>query len=286
MPRQNILLCYPFEQKRIEKWLKKDNYFYVQPKLDGDRMIANIHSDRVQLLSSEGNDRNYSLPHIVEELEKNIRIFHARGIYTLDGEAYNHELSFEEIRSITSRTKNLHTDHTKINFHVFDHDVPYTYFEDRYAELTFLPVTTFSNSYVRLVPSNAVRNLQEFYSAYKNFLSLGYEGIIARNRYLLYEHKRSTNILKYKPKKKDSYRIVAILEEQTIYGEPKDIAGSILLSDPEGNQFSVSAGMNDEEKKLIWENRDSLIGTMAEVHYQATTSSGVPKFATDIKVKI
>jgi hypothetical protein len=44
--------------------------------------------------------------------------------------------------------------------------------------------------------------------------------------------------------------------------------------------------MNDEEKKLIWENRDSLIGTMAEVHYQATTSSGVPKFATDIKVKI
>ena len=65
--RTGIMLCYPFETKRLEKW---GNKFLIQPKLDGDRCRA-IFSEygAVTLYSSEGNIIN-SVPHIQAQLEE------------------------------------------------------------------------------------------------------------------------------------------------------------------------------------------------------------------------
>jgi hypothetical protein len=54
--RTGIMLCYPFEEKRLNKW---GNKFLLQPKLDGDRCRAIFDEyGKVKLLSSEENEFN------------------------------------------------------------------------------------------------------------------------------------------------------------------------------------------------------------------------------------
>jgi len=110
---RGIMKAYPFEEKRLAKWQPP---YIVQPKYDGVRCRAVSTGTRrgyYFLLSSEENVI-FSVPHINEALDR-------LGIDTeLDGELYCHEMKFEEIVSITSRTVNIHPDHRRIDFHVFD----------------------------------------------------------------------------------------------------------------------------------------------------------------------
>src|SRR5574343_213913 len=111
--RANIMLCYPFEEKRLNRW--GVSHVIVQPKLDGERCRAIITNGQVQLLSSEMNEI-FSVPHITEELSY---IFKDTKI-ELDGELYCHGMDFPSIHSIVSRKENLHSDYSKIQFHIFD----------------------------------------------------------------------------------------------------------------------------------------------------------------------
>ena len=52
--RKGIMLCYPFEEKRLNKWAPP---YLVQPKLDGERMRAILDTEgKCTLLSSEENE--------------------------------------------------------------------------------------------------------------------------------------------------------------------------------------------------------------------------------------
>jgi ATP-dependent DNA ligase len=104
--RSGIMLCYPFEEKRLLKWDCRS--VLVQPKLDGERCRAVITNGNVQLLTSENNEI-YSAPHIVEALSANFK----EETIELDGELYIHNADFSEIHSIRGRTVNLHEDYER-----------------------------------------------------------------------------------------------------------------------------------------------------------------------------
>ncbi len=88
--RKGIMLCYPMEEKRLEKW---DSWPVIcQPKLDGLRCKAEIStSGQVFLVSSEENPF-FSVPHIVRSLRDRKDLWGK----TLDGELYSKKLSFEQ----------------------------------------------------------------------------------------------------------------------------------------------------------------------------------------------
>src|SRR5574343_1381655 len=109
MTRKGIQLCYPFEEKRLSKWTPP---YAVQPKYDGVRCRALKLADTYLLLSSEENI--IYLPHITEALND------LKLDYEFDGELYRHNLAFEQINSVTSRTVNPHHDAYQIEFHIFD----------------------------------------------------------------------------------------------------------------------------------------------------------------------
>ena len=270
--RKGIQLAYPFEEKRLRTW---PTPWIVQPKLDGERCRALIDQNgRATLLSSEENIIT-SVPHIVHALEElglsNIE---------LDGELYTHGMPFEEIHSRVGRTVNLHEDYKDIEYHIFDivSDDPQSSRIIRTVQL--VPDT----DYLRAVEFWLAYSLNALMERYDNIVVDGYEGFIVRNAFAPYVRKRSTSMMKFKPKKFDYYQIVAAEEEISIHGDLKNALGALVLSGAEGGVFRVGTGFTREQRIELWKQRYELPGKIAEVKYQHLTEKKVPRFPVFVSI--
>jgi len=269
--RTGIQLCYPFEERRLLN--PKFGWSWpviVQPKLDGERMraLCNPGTSIEPFLLSSTERIILSMSHIQKELSI------IRNIIELDGELYSHGWDFDKINSIVSRTKNFHEDSDKISYHIFDivSDKPQI---KRLIELLNL-FKKYSFNHLKLVPSIPCHSLQEIMQQYNYFLEQGYEGIIIRYIKSPYVRKRSRFILKFKPKKTDIYKIIDIIEGS---GEHTGMVGSFVCQGFDITKFKVSAGeFNHSDRKIIWENRKSVIGKFLLISYQNLTSNQTPRF--------
>lgn len=273
---RGVMKCYPFEEKRLAKWQPP---YIVQPKYDGIRCRAiqletGLKGNEYLLLSSEENII-YSVPHIPEVLS------HTGIKAELDGELYCHGMSFEEILSITSRTVNIRSDYNKIQFHIFDiiNDQPQMRRSLLIENLKGL------SPYIVVAPFWLCENLDDVMRAYDQVIEKGYEGIIVRHAQAPYVRKRSTMVMKFKPKKDDIYEIVGWEEEISIEGNPKGSIGSLRCESGDGFTFSVGTGFTRDQRNDLWRVRNSLTGKYAKVQYQHLTSGRkVPRFPVFVEV--
>ncbi len=268
--RTDIMLCYPFEESRFNKWAKP---ILIQPKIDGDRCRAVFDEEgKVTLYSSEANVIN-SVPHINKALEE----MGLRDI-ELDGELYKHGVEHAEIHGIVSRTINTHPDSESIQYKVFDVINGHCQI-DRLHFLTWM-FSRFQSDFVRLVEYHEVKTIDDCMEYLEKYIKEGYEGIILRSRYSNYERKRSTSIMKYKPYKSDMYRIVGYNEEMSIHNEPKGTLGALILQSDEGEVFNVGSGpfLTREMRECLWKEREKLVGRIADLKYQSLTKRKVARF--------
>lgn len=271
---KNIMKAYPFTEERLAKWTPP---YIIQPKYDGVRCraipLAGANGEKCLLLSSEENVI-FSVPHLNEIIGGlNLQA-------ELDGELYCHGMSFEEILSITSRTVNLHPDYKRIQFHCFDivNDQP------QMKRSLIIENLRGLNPHIVVAPFWLCSTLDDVKETYDRIIKLGYEGIVVRHQMAPYEAKRSTWVMKFKPKKTDTYQIIGWKEEVSINGTPKGRIGSITMSSQDGDTFSVSAGLDDDKKAKLWTVRDQLAGKDAIVHYQHLTDKKIPKGSFNIEV--
>lgn len=274
---KGIMKCYPFEEKRLAKWQPP---YIVQPKYDGVRCRAiplqtGPKGDEYLLLSSEENII-YSVPHINEILS--LTKLRAE----LDGELYCHGMTFEQIVSITSRTMNISPDYKQIKFHIFDivNDQP------QMRRTLLIEALRGLNSWLEVAPFWLCESLDEVTRVYDKILELGYEGIIVRHNMAPYERKRSTWVMKFKPKQQDDYEVVGVTEEIDKDGNPKDRLGALVCRSGDGNLFNVGTGFSDEDRVRLWDIQGILPGMIATVKYQHITSGKqVPRFPVFVEVK-
>ena len=269
---KGIMKCYPFEEKRLFKWRPP---FIVQPKYDGVRCRA-VHTETGYLLLSSEENIIFSVPHLNELLDKIANLPEE-----LDGELYYHGMNFEDIVSITSRTVNLHPDHKRIQYHVFD-----VVNQDRQIQRTLdIEKLRGLSPWLSVAPYYLCNNLEDVLSAYDKIIESGYEGIIVRHIDNLYERKRSTLVMKFKPKKEDEYKVLDTVEEIDKEGEPKGSLGALVCRSGDGNTFNVGTGFSAEERQILWEIRDTLPGRVAKIKYQHITSGrAVPRFPVFVEL--
>jgi DNA ligase 1 len=267
--RTGIMLCYPFEEKRLNKW---GNKFLLQPKLDGDRCRAIFDEyGKVKLLSSEENEFN-SVPHIVDQLEN-------MGLKSveLDGELYTHGVNHQTIHGAIARTVNLHPEFEQVEYHVFDYVDERTPQFLRSIKLKQMLIETPN---VKVVETQYGETVEDVMYGLEHYTKQGYEGVVIRNIDNLYVRKRSTDMMKFKPRKEDIYIIVGFEEEISIHGEPKQALGALWLTSGDGEGFKVGSGsfLTRENREALWIRRNSLLGKLAMVKYQNLTERRVPKF--------
>lgn len=272
---KGIMKAVPFEEKRLAKWHPP---YICHPKYDGDRCRNVSVQDTSLLLTSEENIF-FSVPHINQQLSEGDLYK-----FPLDGELYSHNLYLEGkhelIHSICSRTVNLHPRYKEMEFWIFD---------VKFLNMDQMKRIQFLNSLddlpnVKIAPYWICNSLDEIKKVYDTLIVKGYEGIIVRNLFNIYEEKRSTMIMKFKPKQKDIYNIIGWKEEVSMEGVPKSRIGSLVMSSQAGDEFAVSAGLDFDEKARLWEIRDQLAGKQAIVHYQHLTNKKIPKGTFNVEV--
>ena len=267
--RKDIMLATMFTEKRFNAMPKP---VLVQPKIEGDRLRDVMENKNINLLTSYGN-RRVSVPHIYEELATS-----SLDNIELDGELYCHGMRHSEIRSIVSRTKNLHPNYKRIQYHVFDIvDVN----QLQFFRLSGLEEIFWRNpffKYLKLVPTIPVNTIEELQEAYTEFLKQRYEGIIIRHPYAKYVRRKVSTIMKLKPRVSEFFTIIGVEEETDLAGERKGTFGAFNLTTEEGQKFNAGSGPTAYQRVLLWRYRSKLIGTKVKIRFQGYTKiRQVPK---------
>jgi len=271
--RTGSMLCYPFEEKRLAKW---EPPFIVQPKLDGVRCRAVWLANQYVLLSST-EEIISSVPHINQALLET-------GLWDeLDGELYIHGSSFEQTNSVVSRTVNIHPEFDQVQFHIFD------LVDEKKSQLertNWLTNHLVAEPPLVHVPTFVAIDLDQIMDYYVQFLNKGFEGIIVRHIDAPYIRRRSTWVMKFKPKRDDWYTVVGYKEELDKHGEPKGTLGALVCSGDDGTEFSVGSGLTAEQRTKYWANRERLPGSLCHVQYQhITPGKNVPRFPVFVEVE-
>ncbi|MCP4488981.1 MAG: hypothetical protein GY820_16965 [Gammaproteobacteria bacterium] len=243
----------------------------VQPKIEGDRIRARMYSGIPTLLSSSAAVRN-SLPHIQNELLRSP--FHE---IELDGEAYKHGWKHSQIRSVVSRTRNLHPNHEAIEYWVYDivSGAPQI---ERLDNLRGCK-TACDWKYIKFVPFKVIYTLDEFQHYYDVCLEKGFEGIIARHMTAPYVRKKTPYLIKLKPRLSEYFEIQGVEEERDKYGRLKNTFGAFTCVTSDGEEtFSVGSGPTKMQRQLFWKHRESFKGQEVKVRFQGYTNArNVPK---------
>lgn len=265
--RIGIMLATMFTEKLFDKMQKS---VFVQPKIEGDRLRAVCSNGEIQLLSSGAKER-ISVPHIADELER-LGFVNCE----LDGEVYVHGMRHSEIRSIVSRTVNLHHDYSVMEYHIFDliNDKPQ---KERVYELR-RAYNNIVSDIIKIVPCTSISTIGTLQEYYEWYLSLGYEGIIIRDPNALYTRRKCTTLLKFKPRISEIFEIIGYNEERDLEGIPKGTFGSFICRTPEGQLFNVGSGPTKYQRQLLWKHRKFMIGRDLKIRFQAYTKlREVPK---------
>tara|TARA_R110001606_G_scaffold140835_1_gene279820 strand:+ start:291 stop:1250 length:960 start_codon:yes stop_codon:yes gene_type:complete len=236
------------------KWEDRQKYitesFYVQPKLDGIRL----------LVSNKGCFSRTGKPvQGVEHLARGLK----EGEY-LDGECYAPNKTFEEITSMFKMNPK------ELEFHVFD------YFDLKRPDLTFeerkdrVSVDTF-----------LLKKKSDVQRYHDMFVRQGYEGIMIREASSTYEiGKRSNYLLKYKAFQTEEYPIVDVKE-----GTGREKGTAIWICQVGDHQFSVRPEGTLETRRQLLLDKDRYIGKPLTVRFQNLTALGIPRFPVGVAVR-
>jgi len=236
------------------KWEEREKYitepFYVQPKLDGVRL----------LVSNKGCFSRTGKPvQGVEHLARGLK----DGEY-LDGECYAPDKTFEEITSL------FKTNPRDLEFHVFDYfDLkhPNLSFEERKKRVT---VETF-----------LVKKKTDVKGYHDLFVNQGYEGIMIREASSIYEiGKRSNYLLKYKAFQTEEYPIIDVKE-----GTGREKGTAIWVCRVGEHTFSAKPEGTIEVRRRFLEEKEKYIGKPLTVRFQNLTALGVPRFPVGVIVR-
>lgn len=248
---------------------------YSQPKFDGIRSEVSEE----QQISRRGKIQ-ISTPHILKEAKAIIQKMVEDGIPIkfLDGELYNHKFKhdFNKISSLVKKQKpteeDLKQSEKLVRLYVYDIAAPGIKFKRRYRIYRkYLE----SCKYIIPVKSKRVHNLEELDAEYGKLLLRGYEGQMLRDGDSLYEHCRTTSLLKRKEFVDEEATILYVVEGK---GNSTGLAASAHCKFKDGTEFDANIMGSKESRADLLNNAHKLTGLLGTIRYQNRTPDNKPRF--------
>lgn len=256
---------------------------YIEPKLDGLRLIAIKDGRKVTLFTRNGSIIE-TLPTITKILENS----NFNGV--LDGEIMGAD--WNESASVVMSHKHNKDDSGMI-YHVFDCvSIDNWHAQENKSEFRFRNqavndlVKVIASNKVRAVPSTLINNEEELRNFYLKYLDEGYEGVMLKDPNAFYIWKRSKAIMKLKPVSTHEGVIVGWVEGKR--GTKREgMFGGLTVVFPNGVTTNVASGFNDKLKAEIQLNGpDSYIGSIVECEAQPPlTDDGRLRFPVFVRFR-
>lgn len=133
---------------------------------------------------------------------------------------------------------------------------------------------------VQPAPWNFVMTAAEVEELARDAIAAGGEGVVVKQALSTYRRAPSGNWQRIKRVLTADVRVIAVLP----MADMPDRVGA-LLCDHKGVQVRVSAGMTDEQRKLLWEGRSRLLGSIVEVEALDRTARGSLRQARFVRVR-
>lgn len=271
---------------------------YVQPKIDGihglyqNDFIFNEKNNEWDIQKSRSfysrkKNRFPHLDHITDELEK------VKLTLKIDGELYsdisttskpterqsiqdNITLSHQELNGLTRKVELTKNDSERIKhiiFLVFDIAIPNMTFKERHALLKeYFSNNTFK--YVKLLETSECKTREEVEKFMNKYVSLGFEGLMLRNKDGLYiPNYRSSDLQKYKRFQDAEFKIVGFTES-----DKSTEKGAIkwICETKKHKQFTVRPKGSLPERRKLFKNGNKYIGMYLKVVFFDYTDDGIP----------
>lgn len=279
---------YPMALHIYEKNKHKIIYpCYIQPKLDGIRMICYFYNDNIIFKSRKLKNINgflYIKNELISKIKKYPNII-------FDGELYCHGLNLQNISSIVRNEIKSNT--TKmLQFHIFDcfdKDNPNWKFIDR---MIFVNKITNELLYSISVITDTIYNEEQGNEIYNKYINLGYEGIVYKKIDGLYKFSfnkelRSYDYLKRKQQFDNEFEII----DYTTGDNGKAVGAIVfIMKTKNGKTFHVTPNIPIDEQKQMYEiakkNFNNVYkGKMATIKYDDLSADGIPLRAKFITIR-
>ena len=231
--------------------------YAVEPKIDGVRVIVEVcrQTLAVSMKTRNGNP----LPSIEHLGYWFTDTASAHGVYTFDCEAVSGADFYDSVGAIRS------SEPAKDAF-LWLLDIPDdvgTYRERRtlMAKFCYSDTVQLVESFMGISPNDAFRR----------FVSQGFEGAMVKDVSAPYaQGKRSNAWLKVKAVDAEDCPVVSVHEGE---GRLAGTMGHVVVEN-NGRLIRVGGGFTDEQRRTIWANRDTVIGSWLEVTFQSKTPDG------------
>ena len=196
--------------------------------------------------------------------------------HPLDGELWNGRGRFAELSGVVRKGQPVDEEWRQVRFHVFDLPVPEKVFEQRYRQLKQL-VEASGSPYLALVVQRPVASHPELVAELEQVVAAGAEGLMLKRRNSRYQAGRSDDLLKVKTHDDAEATVVGHLQGK---GKYKGLMGSLEVELANGRRFRIGTGFSDVER-----HNPPTVGTVITFRYRGFTATGLPRFASFLRVR-
>lgn len=194
----------------------------------------------------------------------------------LDGELWMGRGRFDQVSGAVRRSKPDATDWSQVRYMVFDLPGMEAAFGRRLAVLRGL-VASSGSAYLSAVEQFRVRDRSELMHRLALVERQGGEGLMLHRDDSFYRAGRSSALLKVKSYSDAEARVVGHIPGR---GRLAGMLGSLLVEDDAGRRFRIGTGFTDAERRS-----PPPIGSIVTFKYQGRTGSGLPRFASFVRVR-
>ena len=196
--------------------------------------------------------------------------------HPLDGELWSGRGRFAGLSGVVRKARPVDKEWRQVRFHVFDLPLPDTVFEQRYRQLKQL-VDGSGSPYLALVVQRPVASHPELMAELEQVVAAGAEGLMLKRRNSRYQAGRSDDLLKVKTHDDAEATVVGHLQGK---GKYKGLMGSLEVELANGRRFRIGTGFSDVER-----HNPPTVGTVITFRYRGFTATGLPRFASFLRVR-
>jgi ATP-dependent DNA ligase len=203
----------------------------------------------------------------------------------LDGELYSYEYrqKLNELMKLVRKTKNISDSDVKkseemVRYYIYDgyHIGPATDPCNKYTvrKKQIDEILPKYSKYYRKVHDTVVYSQEELDKVYNTYLDDGEEGAIIRVPYSPYQHKRSSDLLKYKPLEDSEAIITAVMEGE---GNWSGVAKTVTL-DWNGIVFDATLKGTYEQCAEVLKKKKDYLNKEVTFLFNGKTGLGKPNY--------
>lgn len=194
----------------------------------------------------------------------------------LDGELWIDRHQFSRLSGIIRKKSPTNDEWQDVKFMAFDLPKDTGNFIERYRRLE-ATIYAAQLDHLKLVEQQAVDSHFNLQKQLEHIASQGGEGLMLRRIDTVYTSGRSNDLLKVKPYMDDE---AVVIDHQQGQGKYTDHLGALIVMDQNGREFKIGTGFSDADR-----SNPPAIGDTITYQYHGRTATGLPRFASYLRIK-